>query len=75
MAGAGSKWDADDWKRLLIDQWAKDSGLAKGAVVPSLDGERVVQLGIQSRDFSKEQAASFIEWLQFFAADKGIDLQ
>ena len=48
MATAGSKWTPDDWKRLLIDQWAHETGRKIGKVAPSLDGERVVQLGLQS---------------------------
>lgn len=71
---AGSTWTDDDWKRLLIDQWAHETDRKAGKVVPSLDGERVVQLGWQSRDFSTEDASEFIEWLMAWAAEKGIDL-
>ena len=48
MKVAGSDWDAECWKRLLIDAWANDTGRKIGRVVPSLDGQRVVQLGVQS---------------------------
>jgi hypothetical protein len=48
MRVAGSTWTADDWKRLLIDQWAHDTNRKIGKVCPSLDGERIVQLGLQS---------------------------
>ncbi len=46
----GKKMDADDWKRLLVDMFAKVMRDAKtplhhdGRVIPSLDFERVVQL-------------------------------
>jgi hypothetical protein len=40
--------------------------------VPSLDGSGIVQLGLQTRDFSKERAAEFIEFLEAWAADKEI---
>ena len=73
MAKVGSKWDADDWKRLLIDQWAHETGRKVGKVAPSLDGERVVQLGLQSHKFTKEEGSDFIEWLLAWMADKGIE--
>ncbi|WP_171354454.1 recombination protein NinB, partial [Acinetobacter baumannii] len=50
---AGAAWDVEDWKRFLLDQFSKDRGMAGGAVVQSLAGERVIQLGLQSRRFTK----------------------
>ena len=73
MAKVGSKWVADDWKRLLIDQWAHETDRKIGKVAPSLDGERVVQLGLQSHKFTKEEGSEFIEWLLAWMADKGIE--
>lgn len=70
----GSTWDANSWKRLLIDQFCKDVGLPTGKVIPSLDGGGIVQLGYQSRDFSKEQASEFVEWLHSWAANNGVTL-
>lgn len=72
---AGSVWDVEDWKRFLLDQFAKDRGLVGGAVVQSLDGERIVQLGIQSRRFTKAEGADFIEWLLMWSATNGIDIK
>ena len=34
MKQAGSAWSADDWKRLLIDQWAHETGRKMGKVAP-----------------------------------------
>jgi len=73
MAKVGSKWIADDWKRLLIDQWAHETNRKIGKVAPSLDGERVVQLGLQSHKFTVEEGSEFIEWLLCWMADKGIE--
>jgi hypothetical protein len=59
----GRKLDADDWKRLLVDAFAKvmrDSGTPlhhDGRVIPSLDFQRVVQLGIQTSDFWVREAS------------------
>jgi hypothetical protein len=72
---AGSKWDVESWKRFLLEQWARDSGVMGGGVVASLDGERVVQLGIQSRKLTKQQGAEFIEWLLMWSATNGIDIK
>ena len=74
MAEAGSTWTSDDWKRLLIDQWAHDTNRKIGKVCPSLDGERVVQLGLQSHKFTTTESSEFIEFLYAWAADKGIDV-
>ena len=74
----GGKLDADDWKRLLVDMFAKvmrDLGTPlhhDGRVIPSLDYERVVQLGIQTRDFWVREAADFIEYLYAFGAENGV---
>ena len=73
MAKVGSKWIADDWKRLLIDQWAHETNRKIGKVAPSLDGERVVQLGLQSHKFTVEEGSEFIEWLMAWMSDKGIE--
>lgn len=72
----GKKWGREDWKRLLIDAFAqamREVGTPlhhDGRVVPSLDHERVVQLGIQSRDFYVKEASAFIEYLYAWGADQ-----
>jgi hypothetical protein len=72
---AGAKWDTESWKRLLIDQWAKDTGRGRGDLVVSLDGGDVIQLGLQSRKFTKAEGADFIEWLLAWSAQNGIDIK
>jgi hypothetical protein len=74
MAVAGSIWTSDDWKRLLIDQWAHDTDRKIGKVCPSLDCERVVQLGLQSHKFTTAESSEFIEFLYGWAANKGLTL-
>jgi hypothetical protein len=74
MKAAGSTWTADDWKRLLIDQWAHDTNRKIGKVCPSLDGERIVQLGLQSHKFTTAESSEFIEFLLAWSADKGFDV-
>lgn len=68
----GAKWSTEDWKRLLIDLFAKESGLQGGKIIPSLDGQGIVQLGFQTRNFTKEQAMEFITFLEAWGASNGI---
>jgi len=71
----GAKWDTESWKRFLIDQFATETGLHASKIAPSLDGHRLVQLGLQSRKFTKDQASQFVDWLQAWCAEKGIELE
>ena len=70
---AGARWDLESWKRFLVDQWAKETGRSSGRVAPSLDGERVVQLGMQTRHFNKAEASEFTEWLFAWCSENGIN--
>ena len=71
-------------KRLLIDQFKRDTlndpdyselWAKMGAVdmAPALDGSGVVMLGAQSRKFPKKLAIGFIEWLEAFGAQHGVE--
>ena len=71
----GASWDAESWKRLLVDQFCKDTGLKTGVVMPNLSGDGIVQLGFQTRKFTKEQASEFVEWLYAWSAERGITLE
>jgi hypothetical protein len=68
----GAKWSAEDWRRLLVDLFAKETGLQGGKIIPSLDGQGIVQLGLQTRNFTKEQAMEFITFLEAWGASNGI---
>ena len=70
----GAKWSAEDWKRLLVDQYMRDIGMYNGKVIPNLDSSGIVQLGTQTINFTKEQASEFVEWLYSWAANNGIYL-
>ena len=73
----GSRWSAESFKRFLIDQWAHENGEMDSVskVMPSIDGQRVVQLGHQSRRFTKEQAISFTEFMLAWAATNGVTIE
>lgn len=68
----GAKWSAEDWKRLLVDLYTKERGIHSGKIIPSLDGHGIVQLGLQTRNFSKEEAMEFITFLEAWGASNGI---
>jgi hypothetical protein len=69
----GAKWDAEDWKRLLVNQFIKEmNGVGGSKIIPSLDGTGIIQLGFQTRKFTKEQASEFVEFLHAWGAEHGI---
>lgn len=68
----GAKWSAEDWKRLMVDLFAKETGLQGGKIIPSLDGSGIVQLGLQTRNFTKEEAMEFITFLEVWGTNNGI---
>ena len=70
----GSSWDSESWKRLLVDQFMREQNLGGSRVLPNLDGTGIVQLGFQTRKFTKEQASEFVEFLQAWAANNGVEL-
>ena len=76
-------WDAEDMKRLLLDQFRRDTvkdpdfaelwkGMGVVEMAPSIDGAGVVALGVQSRKFPKKLASAFVEWLHAFGAERDI---
>jgi hypothetical protein len=70
----GAKWSAEDFKRLLVDQFAREIGITGGKIIPNLDGSGVVQLGVQTKHFKAEQASQFIEWLYAWASNNGVTI-
>ena len=71
----GSKWSAEDWKRLLVDKFMREHWQSDLTIIPNLDSTGIVQLGIQTRKFTKEQASEFVEFLLAWCADNGIELK
>ena len=75
---AGRRWDADDMKRLLVDEFAEEMRAAghplhhDSRVVPSADGRRVIQLGIQTSLFRVREAADFIDFLHAWGAERDV---
>lgn len=76
----GRKWDAADMKRILIDQFKRDTikdpaiaglwhSMGVMEMAPALDGSGVVMLGAQSRNFPMALARVFVEWLYALGAE------
>lgn len=70
----GAKWDAETWKRLLVDKYCRETGL-NSQIMANLDNDGLVQLGFQTRKFSKEQASEFVEFLLAWCAENGVELK
>lgn len=79
----GRTWDAESMKRLLLDQFRRDTvgdaefkslwdEVGRVDMAPSIDGSGVVALGIQSRRFPRRLASAFIEWLFAFGAERDV---
>jgi len=74
----GQKRDAETVKRLLIDAFARVKAAMNeplygyGQVLPSLDGSGVVQLGLQTRTFSKALMSEFVDYLHAWGVDNDV---
>lgn len=71
----GSAWTTEDWKRLHLFNWATERGYPAGQLVKALDGQGIVQLGLQSRKLSKEEAIEFTEYLMAWCAQNGVRIE
>lgn len=72
-------WNGEDIKRLLVEAFANEMAeqgkplSQSGRIVPSLDMQRTVQLGIQTRKFKKAEASAFVEYLYAYGASLGVE--
>lgn len=64
------KLGVEDWKRLLVDSWMRETNRMQ--LVPSLDGKGVVSLGQQTRTLGVKDMADLIESIQAFGAMNNI---
>lgn len=72
---AGRRIDAEGWKRLLVDAWARESDRRQGDVVPSLDGASIVNLSMQTRRMTVADMADLITFAQWWATDNDVKLR
>lgn len=71
---AGRKLDGEAWKRLLVDAWARTENRCQGHIVPSLDGQSIVNLGIQTRRMTVGEMADLITFAQAWAVEHDVRL-
>lgn len=80
---AGRKWDLESMKRILLEQFRRDTmkdpdcmhlwaSMGQLEMAPSFDGSGVVVLGVQSRKFPMKLASVFVEWLYALGAELDI---
>lgn len=71
---AGQRFDAEDWKRLLLQAFYTDTRhdpelapmwreVGGYRMAPELDGAGFVMLGAQTRKFPAALASAFVDWL------------
>ena len=68
---AGKLRDTEAWKRLLVDAWARTENLMQAEIVPSLDGQSIVNLGIQTRKMKVADMGDLITFAEAYLA--GVD--
>ncbi|AZS78779.1 hypothetical protein ELS24_10180 [Achromobacter spanius] len=66
MTWMNRKLGVEDWKRLLVDSWMRETDRMQ--LVPSLDGKGVVSLGQQTRTIGVKDMAELIESILAFGA-------
>lgn len=64
----GQKLTTEDWKDVFT------ASLRKSRVVPGLDGESFVVLGLHTSSLSKEEFSDLLELIHAFAAERGVKL-
>ena len=69
---AGRKRDPDGWKRLFVDAWARVEQRQQSDIVPSLDGESVVNLGIQTRKMPIKEMIDLIDFIRAWCAENNV---
>lgn len=64
----GLRLSPDDWKDLLTARYRRDVRL-----VPNLDGDGMVALGMRTSNMTKAEFSDFLEAVFAFCAEAGVD--
>lgn len=73
---AGKRWNAHDMKRILIDEFSAEMRQLgtplhqDSRIIPSENGQRIIQLEIHSSNFYVKEACDFIEFLYSWGCDR-----
>jgi hypothetical protein len=68
---AGKRWDIDDWKRLLTAAWMRTRN-QQALMVPAVDGHGFEVLYQRTSSLSKAECAELIDFIQAWAAERGV---
>jgi NinB protein len=63
----GLNLTSTDWKCIFT------AGLRRARVVPNIDGDGFVQLGLHTSGLSKDEMSQLLDLIDAFAAERGID--
>jgi len=73
-----TKYSAEVWKALLVEQFAQDRAdmgeplCHQARKITSMDGHRVITVRPSTTQFSKKEASDFVEFLYAHGADTGV---
>lgn len=69
----GQKLPMETWKRLCMAAWMREEKQSP-QLIPSLDGHGVDIVYERTSKLSKDECGRLIEWVEAFAAEKGVDV-
>lgn len=65
----GQKLTPTDWKDMFT------AGLRRARIVPNIDGDGFVQLGLHTSEMSKEEMGNLLDLIDAFGAERGVTFQ
>lgn len=68
---AGSKWDVEDWKRLMTAAWLR-ARRESAVMVPSIDGHGFDVLYRRTSKLTKAECAELIDYIDAWGSEHGM---
>ena len=68
---AGSKQDAETWKRLFVSAWCRATG-EPVTILPALDGHGVDLVPRRTSKLTKDECGELIEYITAWAVEHGV---
>ena len=70
---AGTKQDAETWKRLFVSAWCRATG-EPVTILPALDGHGVDLVPRRTSKLTKDECGELIEYITAWAVEHGVEL-
>ena len=70
---AGTKQDAETWKRLFVSAWCRATG-EPVTILPALDGHGVDLVPRRTSKLTKAECCELIEYITAWAVEHGVEL-